>query len=506
MWRLRKRVSSLPPCQDAADRAAPQLAHVALSSAPTNKIAVFHDPDKAFFTYFVHLFSARPSRTSRPAQFAASNELVKMPFIKEAGAAHYTAILSPVVPHTHPDYLLATFSSLLHSPEQQQLHFERAMLGDHDLQPLLATLGSSGLTPYFDPAVAPFQLRTGQPIPPHLLPLDPAVPSEEPAGDEPSEKDPDPAGGPPGRADDHGPSTSGSGEGGGSGTHDGRGCDEGAQGGEGAQEGKRGGNEEQHGASEDGGKSESQDEGEWRPAGKGERQLRMHRRADDRGSLSSTGSGASDGVVSGEVCAGYLGSPSSRPSTPKTAPTTAPTTCSLRTPEKSGMPPSAQSGASLASPTTLLSSIPTLAGVNVFGTGPASELAGLCENLTPLPFAPFGETVVPNTPLATGSIFLDNQVTSSDEYLVYSGRLCYKATTLRVICKFDPRGAEESGLEGESQKWREVEERAGIDTVLPPVVGYFERAEKLHEVGGLLVTVRHGERVQDLHALSVEQK
>jgi hypothetical protein len=61
-------------------------------------------------------------------------------------------------------------------------------------------------------------------------------------------------------------------------------------------------------------------------------------------------------------------------------------------------------------------------------------------------------------------------------------------------------------LEWESQKWREVEERAGIETVLPPLVGYFERAEKLHEVGGLLVTVWHGERVQDLHALSVEQK
>ncbi|GEM11310.1 hypothetical protein Rt10032_c14g5327 [Rhodotorula toruloides] len=116
------------------------------------------------------------------------------------------------------------------------------------------------------------------------------------------------------------------------------------------------------------------------------------------------------------------------------------------------------------------------------------------------------EVVEPDSPPSIVSLFLEQRLNSSDDYIVFQARLSFGQVNLAVVCKFDVRGAEESVLEWEAQKWREVEEWAGIDEVVSPLAGYFERAEKVDEIGGMLVTLRHGERVERSRDLLIEQK
>ncbi|BGP35766.1 hypothetical protein JCM10296v2_007618 [Rhodotorula toruloides] len=135
-------------------------------------------------------------------------------------------------------------------------------------------------------------------------------------------------------------------------------------------------------------------------------------------------------------------------------------------------------------------------------------LEGRHKNCTPLPFVTLvknPETIDLRSSTSTATLLLERRLSSSYNYDTFQARLSFEETNLAVVCKFDRRGSQESGLEWEGQKWGEVEQCAGLDVVLPPLLGYFERVEKVEEVGGLLVTLRHGQRVEDLQALSLEQ-
>ncbi|BGP11779.1 hypothetical protein JCM10049v2_007699 [Rhodotorula toruloides] len=432
----------------------PSLAKLmhALSSA-TNKTAALYDSEEAIITFFVHAFHS-PTRSSRPPRFVAPPSLANMPFIAEAQAAHYTVTMTPAMPHTHPDCLLAIFSSLVHSPERQQLHLREAIMDEPDLHSLFVALVSAGLTTKLDPAFAPFQLRTGQPIPPHLTLSKPADPAEVSAQDHPVDVEDEEKSSRP--ASKIGLTTSGTPEEDGGGA--GGGLAQDVEGGR-AAEGVQNGTEERGICGTTAEAPEAEE-----PVEDGEAWELI---SDNGGSVE----GGDD----------HLSSPS-----------TGRSVCDAPV-----------------SPASLFFRLSKLVAVDVVGMSDGGYMEGRHKNCTPLPFVALDknpETIDLGSSTSTATLFLERRLSSSYNYDTFQARLSFEQSTLAVVCKFDRRGSDESLLEWEAQKWREVEERAGVDAVVPPLVGYFERAEKVNEVGGLLVTLRHGQRVEDLQALSLEQR